>query len=77
MPARPPGEPAGANDTYEIAYFKRHEDDDALQEAPGSEFLASCPAAVRAKLRAVLVAVAAAPPTQFSGGASGRPCTAR
>jgi hypothetical protein len=65
------GEPhtaPGPNDTYEIAYFKRHKVDDPRESVPGSEFLASCPAQLRAKLWAVLVTVAAAPPPRFSGG---------
>lgn len=67
-PPRQPEAAAGTGDHYEIAYFKRHNDDDPREAVPGSEFLASCPVPVRTKLRAVLVAVAAAPPTQFSGG---------
>ena len=67
-PARPHGAAPFTNDAYEIAYFRRHQDDDPRQSVPASEFLASCPAQVRAKLRAVLVTVAAAPPPRFSGG---------
>jgi len=40
-------------------YFRRHPDDDPAQTAPGRDFLRSCPATVRAKFGAVLVAVAA------------------
>ena len=35
---------------------------------PGRVFIASCPTPVQAKLVAVLIAVAAAPPLRFSGG---------
>ena len=51
-----------------MVYFRRHRDDDPAQSAPGREFLAGCPPNVRAKFRAVLVAVAAAPPYRFAGG---------
>ena len=57
-----------SDDTHSIVYFKRHKDDDPSETSPGRDFLESCPAAVRAKIRAVLVAVAAAPPKSFSGG---------
>jgi len=55
-------------DPHEVAYFRRHRDEDPAQAVPGREFLDSCPAGVRAKFRAVLVAVAAAPPHRFAGG---------
>jgi hypothetical protein len=51
-----------------VVYFRRHPDDDPAQSAPGREFLRSCPASVRAKFAAVLVAVAGAPPYRFAGG---------
>ena len=35
---------------------------------PGRDFLNACPTKVRATMRAVLVAVAAAPPKRFAGG---------
>jgi hypothetical protein len=56
------------DDPYEVAFFKRHRDDDPEAHIPGREFIASCPAPVRAKFFAVLTAVAAAPPQRFSGG---------
>lgn len=56
------------DDAHEIVYFKRHRDDDPAQTVPARAFLASCPAKVRATMRAVLVAVAAAPPHRFAGG---------
>jgi hypothetical protein len=50
-------------------FFRRHPDDDPRQYAPGREFLRNvCPPVVRAKLTAVLNAVAAAPPKRFAGG---------
>jgi hypothetical protein len=51
-----------------IYYFERHPLDDPAREAPGRAFLASCPPKVQATMRAVLMAVAAAPPPAFSGG---------
>ena len=55
-------------DAYDIAYFRRHRDDDLDEPVPGREFISSCPTSVQAKLVAVLIAVAAAPPHRFSGG---------
>jgi hypothetical protein len=55
-------------DPHDVVYFQRHEDDDAARSIPGRAFLRSCPAAVRAKFAAVLVAVATAPPRRFGGG---------
>lgn len=49
-------------------YFRRHKDDDVAERAPGREFLNACPTKVRATMRAVLVAVASAPPKRFAGG---------
>lgn len=51
-----------------IHYFKRHRDDDRARTVPAREFLDGCPTEVRAHLRAVLMAVAEAPPPRFSGG---------
>jgi hypothetical protein len=55
-------------DPHDVAYFRRHRDDDPLESIPGRDFLRSCPVAVRAKLSAVLAAVAGAPPHRFAGG---------
>jgi len=66
-----------ATDAYDIAYFKRHVDDDPTEAIPGRDFLGSCPVPVRAKFVAVLIAVAAAPPSVFLVAVSGRPCTTR
>jgi hypothetical protein len=47
------------------------------ETVPALEFLDDCPGTIDAQFTAVLDAVAAAPPPRFSGGGSGRPCTAR
>ncbi len=51
-----------------IHFFARHQDDDPTRAVPGRDFLDQCPVAVRAKLVAILSAVADAPPPAFSGG---------
>jgi hypothetical protein len=56
------------DDEHEIKYFRRHPDDDPAETAPGQAFLHGCNTGVRAKFRATLVAVAAAPPHRFAGG---------
>jgi hypothetical protein len=57
-----------SDDAHHVVYFKRHRDDDPTEAIPGRVFLDACPTKVRATMRAVLVAVAAAPPKRFSGG---------
>jgi hypothetical protein len=57
-----------SDDPHDVAFFRRHRDDDPSQAVPGREFLNSCPVKVRATMRAVLVQVAAAPPKRFAGG---------
>jgi hypothetical protein len=59
-----------SDDAHEIVYFKRHRDDDATESAPGRDFLegGDIPKKVKATMKAVLVAVAVAPPKRFSGG---------
>jgi hypothetical protein len=57
-----------SDDAHDVVYFRRHHDDDPAQQAPGRDFLNSCPTKVRATMRAVLLAVAAAPPKRFAGG---------
>jgi hypothetical protein len=57
-----------SDDAHEIVYFERHRADDPATVAPGRDFLNACPAKVRATMRAVLAAVAAAPPKRFAGG---------
>lgn len=51
-----------------IHFFKRHKDDDPAEAVPGRDFLDGCPTSVRAKLLAIVTAVAEAPPPMFSGG---------
>jgi hypothetical protein len=55
-------------DAHQVVYFQRHKDDDSSESMPGRNFMNNCPAGVRAQMRAVLAAVAAAPPMRFSGG---------
>jgi hypothetical protein len=57
-----------SDDPHDVAYFKRHRSKDPDETIPGQEFLGRCPTKVRAMMRAVLVAVATAPPKRFSGG---------
>jgi hypothetical protein len=58
-----------SDDVHEVVYFRRHSDDDAQQTSPGRAFLRDvCPVKVRATMRSVLAAVAAAPPKRFAGG---------
>jgi hypothetical protein len=57
-----------SDDAHEVAFFRRHSDDDPGRAVPGREFLNACPVKVRATMRAVLTQVAAAPPKRFAGG---------
>ncbi len=58
-----------SDDAHDVVYFRRHRDDDPAQSIPGRAFLSNvCPTKVRATMRAVLVAVAAAPPKRYAGG---------
>jgi len=54
--------------THEVAFFKRHRDDDAKQNSSGLNALLGFPTKVRARLLATLSAVAKAPPKRFAGG---------
>src|ERR1044072_6653549 len=81
-PARKPPRHVGAppvrigpssDDAHEVVYFRRHRLDDPDEAAPGGSFLNGCPPGVRAKFRAVLAAVAAAPPKRFAGGGMWEP----
>lgn len=56
------------SEIHEIVFFQRHESVDPNKSIPGRTALNSWPTSVRAKARAVLIAVASAPPNQFSGG---------
>ena len=53
---------------WQVAFFHRHRDDDPDECVPAEEFLAACPAGVRAKMIATLEAVRDAPPPSFCGG---------
>ena len=58
-----------SNDPHEIVFFQRHFDNDVNQSIPGQNFLNNiCPEKVRTTFRAVLIAVAKAPPKRFAGG---------
>jgi hypothetical protein len=61
-------EPLSSDATHEVAFFKRHRDDDTKQAAPGLDALLMFPTNVRARLLATLAAVAKAPPKRFAGG---------
>jgi len=63
VPTRP-----SSDDVHDIIFFKRHRDDDADENTPGRVFLELCPTKVKATMRSVLAAVAAAPPKRFAGG---------
>ena len=62
--ARTPASPAA----WRTHFFQRHRDDDQGEAVPARDFLLACPDKVRAMMLAVVDAVAAAPPPQFSGG---------
>lgn len=65
---KPRSEPPKWKGPWLIHFFKRHTEDDLAQSVPGREFLDACPKSVRAKLLAIITAVADAPPPMFSGG---------
>ncbi len=56
------------DDVHQIVFSRRHFEDDPSQSEPGREALNSYPLKVRSTMRAVLSAVAAAPPKRFAGG---------
>jgi hypothetical protein len=56
------------DDPHDIAYFKRHAEDDQTEAMPGRQFIECCPDSVRVKIKTTLVAVAKAPPSKFAGG---------
>lgn len=56
------------NQPWAIRVFRRHQDDDPRETWPAEEFLDECPEAVRDNLIAVVDAVAASPPPQFTRG---------
>jgi hypothetical protein len=51
-----------------ILYFKRHRSDDSAETRPGRVYLNGLPPQIRARLVAVIKAVADAPPPAHSGG---------
>lgn len=58
-----------SDDTHQIVFFKRHEDEDPTCRTPARDFLKDqCPSGVRIKLQNILVQVAKAPPKKFDGG---------
>lgn len=58
-----------SDDQHEIVFFQRHILDDINEPTPGQDFLNEiCPEGVRRTFRAVLIAVAKAPPKRFAGG---------
>jgi len=58
-----------SDDQHEIVFFQRHILDDINESTPGQDFLNEiCPEGVRRTFRAVLIAVAKAPPKRFAGG---------
>ena len=57
------------DDTFEIVFFKRGGLRGSPSQIPAQDFLNDvCPEKVRATMRNVLIAVAAAPPHRFAGG---------
>ena len=57
-----PGQP------WAVKLFKRHKSYDAAETCPARDFLNSAPKKVAAQLIAIVDAVAASPPPQFTGG---------
>ena len=58
-----------SDDQHEIVFFQRHILDDIKEVTPGQDFLNDvCPLGVRTTIRAVIIAVAKAPPKRFAGG---------
>jgi hypothetical protein len=53
---------------WDVRVFQRHRDDDPQERCPAEEFLDECPDSVRDDLIAIIDAVAASPPPQFTGG---------
>ena len=53
---------------WDVVVFQRHPDDDPSEACPAEEFLLGCPDSVAHDLFAIVDAVAAAPPPQFTGG---------
>ena len=58
MPAEP----------WEVVVFQRHKDDDPNETCPAERFFREIPDSVATHLFAIIDAVAASPPPQFTGG---------
>jgi hypothetical protein len=56
------------NEAWSVSVFQRHRDDDPRERCPAEEFLNACPDSVATDLIAIIDAVAASPPPQFTGG---------
>jgi hypothetical protein len=59
---------SAAPEPWRIHFFQRHREDDPDESVPPQAFLDSLPPKCAAEIQAVLDAVAAAPPPNFSGG---------
>ena len=57
-----PGQP------WAVKLFKRHRADDAAESCPARDFLTAAPKQAATQLLAIVDAVAASPPPQFTGG---------
>jgi hypothetical protein len=53
---------------WSIYFFQRHAADDSARSVPARRFLDECSVAIRAKMIAVVKAVADSPPPSWSGG---------
>lgn len=53
---------------WSVKVFQRHRQDDPRETCPIEDFFESCPRSVALDLFAIIDAVAAAPPPQFTGG---------
>lgn len=57
-----------SDDSHDVVFFRRQASADPAETAPGRDALNGFPPKVRATMRAVLAAVASAPPKRFAGG---------
>jgi len=55
-------------DAWDVKVFQRHAEDDPNETCPADDFFDACPDSVAADLIAIVDAVAASPPPQFTGG---------
>jgi len=56
------------SEEWAVVLFQRHRQDDPQETCPGEEFLDGCPDSVVKDLIAIIDAVAASPPPEFTGG---------